>query len=132
SLTNFQNNTGFSSNTMQERGFSGFDWSAGYTHKFAKEKQELSFVGQFSRNENNTDYTTFYTGTERFDELGVNDGINDELTLQIDYTQPIKDRATLEFGVKTILRDISSLSSLREMIGSEYVLNQNRSYDYNY
>src|SRR5690606_30394451 len=60
------------------------------------------------------------------------DGINDEITLQIDYTQPIKDRATLEFGVKTILRDISSLSSLREMVGTEYILNEARSYDYNY
>jgi ferric enterobactin receptor len=132
SLTNFGNYNGFSSKTVQERGFSGFDWSAGYTHKFAREKQELAFVGQFSRNENNTDYNTFYTDSDRLDELGVNDGTNDELTLQIDYTHPIRERATLELGVKTILRDISSLSTLQEMVGSAYVLNEDRSYDYNY
>jgi len=132
SLTNFGNNTGFSSNTVQERGFSGFDWSAGYTHKFAKEKQELAFVGQFSRNENNTDYSTFYTGGDRLNEMGVNDGTNDEITLQIDYTHPIKEKATLELGVKTILRDITSLSTLQEMIGTQYVVNENRSYDYHY
>lgn len=128
----FQDNSSLISNTSQDRGFNGFDWSAGYTHKFDKEKQELSFVGQFSRNNNNTDYTTLYDGSGRLNEMGINDGRNDELTLQLDYAHPVKDKATLEVGVKTILRDISSLSTLKEMQGSDYVLNPNRSYEYNY
>jgi len=128
----FQNNSTLNSSTDQNRGFTGFDWSAGYTHKFEKEKQELSFVGQFSRNKNNTDYTTLYSEGERLNELGINDGTNDELTLQVDYAHPIKDKGTVEVGAKTILRDISSISELQEMIDSQYVLNPDRSYDYNY
>ena len=128
----YQDNSILNSSTVQDRGFNGFDWSAGYTHKFDKEKQELSFVGQFSRNNNNTDYTTLYEGGSRVNELGLNDGRNDELTLQIDYAHPIKDKATIEAGVKTIIRDINSMSELRELIGSNYVLNPDRSSDYDY
>jgi len=125
-------NSILNSSTVQDRGFNGFDWSAGYTRKFDKEKQELSFVGQFSRNNNNTDYTTLYEGGSRVNEMGINDGRNDELTLQIDYAHPIKEKATLEVGVKTIIRDINSLSELKELIGSDYVLNPDRSSDYDY
>lgn len=127
----YQDNSTIASNSIQNRGFNGFDWSAGYTHKFDKEKQELSFVGQFSRNMNNTDYETLYIG-ERVNELGVNDGTNDELTLQIDYAHPIKDKVTIEIGGKAILRDISSLSELNEFAGGTYVLNPSRSNDYFY
>src|SRR5690606_6753997 len=35
-------------------------------------------------------------------------------------------------GAKTILRDISSLSDIRELIDGSYELNPNRSYDYSY
>src|SRR5690606_20594859 len=128
----YEDNSILNSSTIQDRGFNGFDWSAGYTRKFDKEKQELSFVGQFSRNNNNTDYTTLYEGGSRVNELGLNDGRNDELTLQIDYAHPIKDKATIEAGVKTIIRDINSMSELRELIGSNYVLNPDRSSDYDY
>lgn len=132
STSTYLNSPNLVSNSDQDRGFNGFDWSLGYTHKFAKPKQELSVVGQFSRNKNNTDYSTLYTEGNRFSELGVNDGINDELTVQIDYAHPFTEKATLEVGAKTILRDISSLSDIRELIDGSYVLNPNRSYDYSY
>lgn len=132
STSTYLNSPNLVSNSDQDRGFNGFDWSLGYTHKFEKPKQELSVVGQFSRNKNNTDYSTLYTEGNRFSELGVNDGINDELTMQIDYAHPFGEKATLEVGAKTILRDISSLSDIRELIDGSYVLNPSRSYDYSY
>lgn len=128
----FKNQAVLSSNKVQNTGFNGVDWSASYTHKFNKEKQELTFAGQFSRNENNTDYTTLYTNGDRIDEYGLNKGLNDELTFQVDYVQPIKKSATLEFGAKTILRDINSNSVLQEIKDGAYVTNPDRSYDYIY
>lgn len=115
----------------QKMGFDGFDWSADYTHKFANPQQELSVAGQFSRNNNNTDYRTLYTSGERSNELGDNKSKNDEWTVQVDYIQPIKS-STLEIGGKAILRDISSNSILKEWENDGWELNTNRSNEYRY
>lgn len=115
----------------QEMSFNGFDWSADYTRKFEKPNQELTFAGQFSRNNNNIDYTTLYDVAERKNEIGDNRSHNDELTFQVDYVQPIKS-STLEIGAKAILRDITSTSLLKEMIDGTYEINENRSNIYHY
>lgn len=119
------------SDRNQTMAFNGFDWSADYTRKFNTPNQELSFAGQFSRNNNNTDYTTQYTEQDRTNEIGDNRSHNDELTFQVDYIQPIKS-STLEVGAKAILRTINSKSLLKEMNNGIYEINDNRSYDYNY
>jgi outer membrane receptor for ferrienterochelin and colicin len=115
----------------QKMAFNGFDWSADYTRKFSKPNQELTLAGQFSRNNNNTDYTTLYSNQERKNEIGDNKSHNDEITFQVDYVQPIKN-TTLEIGAKAILRDITSTSLLKEMNNGAYEINPDRSYDYNY
>lgn len=119
------------SNRDQETAFNGFDWSGDYTRKFSHPQQELSFAGQFSRNNNNTDYTTNYDGGSRRNEMGENRSNNDELTFQVDYVQPIKN-TTLEIGAKTIMRDIKSTSLLKEEVGGNYQLVDSRSYEFNY
>ena len=123
--------TSLLSNRVQESAFNGFDWSADYTRKFTNPIQELTLAGQFSRNNNNTDYTTDYDGGSRLNELGENRSNNDELTFQVDYVQPIK-KSTLEIGAKTILRDITSKSFLREQVGGNYQLVDDRSYEFDY
>lgn len=128
----FKNQAVLASNKVQNTGSNGLDWSASYTHKFDKEKQELILAGQFSRNESNTDYTTLYTNGDRMNEYGLNKGLNDELTFQVDYVQPLKKSATLEFGAKTILRDINSDVLLQEIKDGKYLFNQDRSYNFNY
>ncbi|WP_062696139.1 TonB-dependent receptor domain-containing protein [Chryseobacterium indologenes] len=119
------------SNRDQETSFNGFDWSADYTRKFAKPKQELTLSGQFSRNNNNTDYLTLFEQGTRLNEMGENSSKNDELTFQADYVQPI-GKTTLELGAKSILRDITSKSLLKEDFNGEYQLVDNRSYEFDY
>ncbi|HUH34815.1 MAG TPA: TonB-dependent receptor [Moheibacter sp.] len=115
----------------QQSRIKGFDWSADYTRKFTHPRQELSVSGQFSRNNNNTDYTTIYDENARLDEMGLNRGKNDELTFQIDYVQPIGN-TTVEVGAKTILRDISSEVNTHEFFNGAYQFIDQRSYDFNY
>ena len=123
--------TSLVSHLNQQNKINGFDWSVDYIRKFQKPKQELAISGQFSRNNNNTDYTTWYEEGLRVDEMGINRGENDELTFQVDYVQPI-GKSTLEVGAKTILRDISSAVKISEFRNSAYQLLDNRSYDFNY
>lgn len=119
------------SNRDQETSFDGFDWSADYIRKFENPKQELSISGQFSRNNSSTDYITLYEEGNRLDEIGKNRGINDELTFQADYVQPIGN-TTLELGAKTIFRDITSNSFIEEGEGGNYEPADDRSYEFTY
>ena len=123
--------TSLLSNRNQQTSFNGFDWSADYTRKFANPKQELTFSGQFSRNNNNTDYLTLFEQGARQNEMGENRSKNNELTFQVDYIQPIGN-TTLELGAKSILRDITSRSLLKEDLNGVYQQVDDRSFEFNY
>ncbi len=125
-------NAPMKSETVQKTGMDGFDWSAGYTYKFDREKQELSLASQFSRSNSNTDYSTLYLQQAQQDEWGTNSGINDELTFMADYSHPLSKAATLEIGGKAILRDIESDVAIRQLQGGQQILNQQRSYLFQY
>lgn len=129
----FSNNniTTLLSNRDQKTVSNGFDWSADYTRKFEDPKQELSIAGQFSRSNSDTDYTTLYEQGVRLDEMGENESHNDELAFQADYVQPI-GKTTLEVGAKTIFRDITSTSLIKEGVNGGYELVDARSYEFNY
>jgi outer membrane receptor protein involved in Fe transport len=87
--------------------FGGFDWTIDYTHKFKKEGHEISISGQWSHSVTNTDYQNRYTAVNP-NQNGVNDGTNNEYTLQLDYTLPVNKVIKLEAGGKTIQRRINS------------------------
>ncbi|MBO3099733.1 TonB-dependent receptor domain-containing protein [Gelidibacter pelagius] len=123
--------TSLLSNRNQTTSSDGFDWSADYTRKFEDPKRELTIAGQFSRNNGDTDYTTLYVEGMRLDEIGENNSHNDELAFQADYVQPI-GKTTLEFGAKTIFRDITSTSLIKEGTNGNYVLVDDSSYEFNY
>lgn len=127
-----QNASELKSESVQKTGMDGFDWSAGYTRKFDREKQEFSLATQFSRSNSRTDYTTEYLGLSANNELGVNSGQNDEYTVMADYAQPLSERALLEVGAKVILRDIQSEVELRDYRGGQLGVNPNRSYVFDY
>ncbi|WP_295767260.1 TonB-dependent receptor [uncultured Mucilaginibacter sp.] len=91
--------------------FSGFDWNADYTRKFKKEGEELTVAGQWSHSKLGSDYNAYYFNVDPNDfpnQIGNNDGVNDEYTAQVDYALPVTKSFKLEAGGKSIFRDISS------------------------
>jgi outer membrane receptor protein involved in Fe transport len=99
--------TAYSNSTVQHNLFDGFDWSVDYTHKFHKEGHELDFSAQWSHSIVNTNYTDIYSGVLP-NQRGINDGTNNEYTLQLDYTLPISKVFKFEAGGKTIIRRLNS------------------------
>ncbi len=92
--------------------FGGFDWNTDYTHKFAsREGQQISFGVQYSKQNNDQDFKL-----EESHDLSLlnrnttlnNAGINNEVTLQVDYEHPFTKAIKLETGAKSILRNIVS------------------------
>jgi outer membrane receptor protein involved in Fe transport len=110
----------------------GFDWNIDYTHKFKKEGEELDFSTQWSHSTGVTDYTNIYT-PEVFKNIQNNiNGVNDEYTLQTDYTLPINKKFKLETGGKYIIRRLNSTNDLYNQVGSEFIFDPINSSLYNY
>lgn len=88
------------------------DVNLGYTHLYDKPQQEFSILGQYSRNNRVNDfinniYDPSYTIIDsRY--KNDNESFNEEITLQADYQSPISANQMVEFGAKTIFRDVSS------------------------
>lgn len=121
------NYTSVSGNT-----FSNFDWNLDYTHKFHQPGHEISVSGQWSHGTNISDYTNVYTAV--FSNLQNNiSGINNEYTVQADYTLPINKMLKLEAGGKSIMRRINSTSDyFRSATGSNFVFDPTNSNVYRY
>lgn len=83
-----------------------------YTHFFEKPQRELSVLGSFSRNNRTNDF--FSTNFDASDNSvtdrlkNENDGVNEELTLQVDYQTPIGTNQMFETGLKQISRKVTS------------------------
>ncbi|WP_164849938.1 outer membrane beta-barrel family protein [Mucilaginibacter limnophilus] len=93
--------------TTSKTTFGGFDWSADYTHKFKKEGHEYTVSGQWSHSSIKNNYLYRYSAVNP-NQRGDNDGINNEYTIQADYTLPISKLLKLEAGGKGIFRRLSS------------------------
>ncbi|MFT2009526.1 TonB-dependent receptor domain-containing protein [Pontibacter sp. 13R65] len=101
----------YTRNNSNDYNWGGSDFGLDYQHTFKRSKEQLltlSYKMNTSRDGNLADidnqallnYTSLFSTTE-------NDGKSREQTMQADYVHPIK-KQTLEFGLKTILRDNSS------------------------
>ena len=100
----------YTSNNIGHNTFGGFDWNLDYTHKFKKEGEELDISTQWSHSKIVTDYTTRYNPLQYPNQQNNIDGLNNEYTLQADYTLPINKVFKLEVGGKEIIRKLSSNS----------------------
>ncbi|MBK8632222.1 MAG: TonB-dependent receptor [Saprospiraceae bacterium] len=91
----------------------GFDWNTDFTRKFeGKEGREWTTAFQLTKDNNDQTNTVEETHTI-FDTLNrisniYNDGDNYEYTIQTDYVLPMAKGSKLEFGGKSVLRDIKS------------------------
>lgn len=109
----------------------GFDWNIDYTHKFHKEGEELDFSTQWSHNSGITDFSNIYSGTLTNTQDNI-DGVNNEYTLQVDYTLPISKVLKWEAGGKSIFRRINTTSDLYNYQGGEFVFDDINSSLYKY
>ncbi|HEY9004291.1 MAG TPA: TonB-dependent receptor [Mucilaginibacter sp.] len=127
----------YNGNSLSHNTFGGFDWNLDYTHKFKKEGEELDISTQWSHSKIVTDYTNYYTGDlpAGYENTKNNiDGLNNEYTLQVDYTLPVSKTFKWEAGGKEIIRRINSTSDLFDsnnfslldsLNSSKYNYNQN-------
>lgn len=133
-LTNPDSTYSYNANSLGHNSFGGFDWSMDYTHKFKKEGHEIIISGQWSHSNIVTNYTTLFTPEKQTNQKNNIDGINNEYTIQADYTLPINKVFKLEAGGKEIIRRISSTSAIFDpSTGSDFVYDPTNSslYDYN-
>lgn len=118
--------------------FGGFDWNAGYTHKFKKEGSELSINGQWSHSTTTVDYTTLYSADSPYfiptpSQQANNGGVNNEYTAQVDYALPINNAIKFEAGGKSIFRIISSNSDFYKQAGTgDFTFDPTASNNYDY
>ena len=82
------------------------DANIDYTKTFKKPQQELSFSGQFSRNNRSNEFTNVIVGLPTISN--INPSYNQETTLQADYQTPIGKTQIVEFGGKGIFRKVNS------------------------
>lgn len=88
------------------------DVNLGYTHLYEKPQKEFSVLGQYSKNDRTNNFINNILDlsdgsiAERF--KNDNESFNEEITLQADYQSPMGTNQMVEFGAKTILRNVSS------------------------
>lgn len=88
------------------------DVNLNYTHSFNKPQQEFSILTQFSRNNRTNDFLNeIFSDDESAIERrlkNINESVNQESTIQLDYANPIGKNQMVEFGGKQIMRQVSS------------------------
>ncbi|GGK58115.1 TonB-dependent receptor [Rufibacter glacialis] len=94
------------------------DMNMGYTHIF-KPQQELSVLAQWNKGFNNstTDQDIYLNRDYFLDTLlrNTNEGMNREMTFQVDYVHPFQNKTQLEVGTKGILRHAESDAMYRRL-----------------
>ncbi|WP_192823536.1 outer membrane beta-barrel family protein [Rufibacter sp. LB8] len=135
SVTTFRNdasrNQSIYTNSENRNKHNSLDLNMGYTHIF-KPQQELAVLGQWTNGKMNilSNQDIYQDQNDLIDNLvrNTNTGFNREMTYQVDYTHPFKNKTLLEVGTKAILRHAESDAQYRTLNGST---NQETSRDAN-
>ncbi len=119
------------------------DASLNYTKLFSKKDRELNMLAIISRNNQTNDFTTYTFQSLDPASLGyvknLNDGYNQEASVQLDYQEPIKENQLLEFGGKEVMREVTSnyryfiadglnapfIQSANSNLSNNFIYNQN-------
>ncbi len=114
------------------------DVNVDYTRTLKKPQQEFSILTQFSRNNRTNNYISDLLNDTRANVIGGNrndnDSYNQESTVQLDYTSPIGKNQQIEFGGKSIFRQVLSNYQYLTLVNGSYVdnvLQPANSLDYN-
>lgn len=121
----------FTQDVKNIRGNHSLDFDFNYTRTFKEQGHELAFLAQHGRNVRVTNFESI-RGTTPFSKSN-NDGINNETTLQLDYTYPFK-KNIFEMGAKYIMRDVSSEFDFfnYDTQIKDYLIQPNRTNNFNY
>jgi outer membrane receptor protein involved in Fe transport len=113
----------------------GYDFNMDYLRTFKDPQKEFSILTLYSiTNSDNIANQDEFGNDDKvyYQQRNVNRSRNIEGTIQADYTQPLKDKSTVEMGAKTILRKASSDVSYRNIYpvaGNEFNSENIFSYD---
>ncbi len=115
---------------LSKNNSANFDGNVDYL-KIFKPSQELSFSTQYSLNNltNNYNADILNAGSDITSrERNLNLNRNQEVTIQSDFTTPIKDNQVFEVGAKAISRQVASDYTYQLALSSnaEYINNPNR------
>ncbi|MDB5006568.1 MAG: TonB-dependent Receptor Plug Domain protein [Mucilaginibacter sp.] len=126
--------TGYTTNGLGHNSIGGFDWTLDYTHKFNKDgTHNIIFSGEWSHSSIVTDFSNQFTPEILTNQQENINGLNNEYTLQADYTLPVNKILKIEVGGKEILRRLSANSQAFNPDGDTFVYDPLKSstYDYN-
>lgn len=115
----------------------GYDITADYRKTYPKEGREFGISAQYNGNSQNTDYRAEQTNVyaiANYREKSQNLGLNNEITVQSDFTEPLSKSWILESGVKGIVRHVTSDYSFDSFnfVQKEYASIESRKNDFYY
>jgi len=88
------------------------DVSLNYLRTFEEKGKEISLLGLYSQNKQNSDFDieTLMSSEPINDSFirNINDSYNKEFTVQLDYVEPVGDKIKFETGAKNIMRNVTS------------------------
>lgn len=108
SLTNASGQTIFSNSRLIDQTSNGnsYDFDATFFKKYENPLQELSIAAQLSRSLRKNNFTAIQNDIQA--DSSLNNGVDQEITLQLDYVHPIGEKSKWEMGAKGILRKATS------------------------
>ena len=115
----------------------GYDFNIDYRRKFDKKDREFGWSAQVSKNVDNSDYTSIRKNQNLSayrTEKSLNVGENLEISTQLDLTEPLTKKLSLETGLKGIMRFVVSDYHFDTLnyVSQEYFTLNNRNNTFNY
>lgn len=118
-------------------GFRNYTTQLGFKHTFAEPNKEWTADFNYNRSNNNRNgsfLTEPVSNASPTYQTNNSDGLTTFITIQTDYTDPIGKNGKLETGLKTTLRNYSSLYNVydQDTVTGDYHFNNLLSNDYKY
>jgi outer membrane receptor protein involved in Fe transport len=111
-LTEFMNTNGsrsFVQDVFSLSNSNSVDINFNYIKSFEEKGKEISFISLYSQDARNNDFSIDnVSGGNTTDTKNENISYNNEFTVQLDYVEPMGEKARFETGLKNIARTVTS------------------------